>query len=184
MDIEQLKAVLNRARVARHEIAGTLEVMQSLRSKAEGTQTRGFSLTSHSHGHSELTPSEQLLSMQEVISKQYSKMLDYMAYTLYLIYLLEPSPARCILLLRYISNKEWDKIAEKLCYSWEHIHRLHRKALNELLELQNTDKALDFNQWKAVQRSSRSSQDAVQLFSVAINKADAVLKELKKLQAV
>lgn len=30
---------------------------------------------------------------------------------------------------RYISGKKWAEIAEEMCYSEQHIHRLHNKAL-------------------------------------------------------
>ena len=36
---------------------------------------------------------------------------------------------RQVLWERYISGKKWTEIAEEMCYSEQHIHRLHQKAL-------------------------------------------------------
>lgn len=38
-----------------------------------------------------------------------------------------------VLCKRYISGKKWSEIAEEMCYSEQHIHRLHQKALNQLI---------------------------------------------------
>lgn len=36
---------------------------------------------------------------------------------------------REVLWKRYISGKKWAEIAEEMCYSEQHLHRLHQKAL-------------------------------------------------------
>lgn len=36
---------------------------------------------------------------------------------------------REVLWERYISGKKWAEIAEEMCYSEQHLHRLHNKAL-------------------------------------------------------
>lgn len=34
---------------------------------------------------------------------------------------------------RYIEGRKWADIAEKMCYSEQHIHRLHKKALGQVV---------------------------------------------------
>lgn len=34
---------------------------------------------------------------------------------------------------RYIEGRKWTEIAEKMCYSEQHIHRLHQKALGQVV---------------------------------------------------
>lgn len=38
-----------------------------------------------------------------------------------------------ILWERYILGKKWADIAEEMCYSEQHIHRLHKKALEQVV---------------------------------------------------
>lgn len=45
---------------------------------------------------------------------------------------LEDSRDRILLKLRYIDLKTWPEIAEEMCYSEMHIHRLHKNILNSI----------------------------------------------------
>ena len=185
MDVEVLKAVLNRSRVAEQELTRMLETIQIIRSRAEGTQARRFTVFSGGHGRAEYSPADKLVAMQYAIHEKVVQQLDWLAYNLYLIYQLEPSNERCVLVMRYISNMEWDKIAEKLCYSWQHIHRMHSAALNKLLEKLNTEKALRYERWKEEQKqpSYCDGQELAKLLDTSIAKAGDVIKELQKARA-
>lgn len=182
MDVEQLKAVLNRSRIAEMELARMLETMRTIRSRAEGTQARRFTEYSGSHGGGEYSPADKLVAMQYVIHEKLIQQLDWLAYNLYLIYSLEPSSERCVLVMRYINNMEWDKIAVSICYSDKHIYRLHSAALNKLLELLNTGKALGYERWKEGQKqpSHCEGQELTKLLEISIAKAGEVIKELRK----
>ena len=50
------------------------------------------------------------------------------------IELLPPSPMQVVLYKRYINYHPWEQIATELHYSWQHVHRLHAKALDALLQ--------------------------------------------------
>lgn len=50
------------------------------------------------------------------------------------IELLPPSPMQVVLYKRYINYHPWEQIATELHYSWQHVHRLHAKALDTLLQ--------------------------------------------------
>lgn len=40
---------------------------------------------------------------------------------------------RSVLYKRYLNYQKWEQIAAELGYSWKQIHRLHNKALNDIL---------------------------------------------------
>lgn len=45
---------------------------------------------------------------------------------------------RKLLIMRYINNYNWQKIAFEMCYSVDHVAcYLHRKALREIQKIQN-----------------------------------------------
>ena len=100
MDVETLKAVLNRSRIAEMELARMLETIQIIRSRAEGTQARRFTVFSGGHGRAEYSPADKLVAMQYAIHEKVVQQLDWLAYNLYLIYQLEPSNERCVLVMR------------------------------------------------------------------------------------
>lgn len=181
MDVEQLKAVLNRSRIAEMELGRMCEALQTIRSRAEGTQARRFTAYSGSHGRGEYSPADKLVAMQYVIHEKLIQQLDWLAYNLYLIYQLEPSSERCVLVMRYINGQEWDKIAVSMCYSDKHIYRLHNAALNELLELLNTGRALGYERWKEEQKqpSHCEGQELTKLLEISIAKAGEVVKQLR-----
>lgn len=183
MDVEQLKAVLNRSRVAEQELTRMLETIQIIRSRAEGTQARRFTVFSGGHSRAEYSPADKLVAMQYAIHEKVVQQLDWLAYNLYLIYQLEPSIERCVLVMRYINNMEWDKIAVSMCYSDKHIYRLHSVALNKLLELLNTGRALGYERWKEGQKSAShcEGQKLTKLLEISIAKAGEVIKEFRKM---
>ena len=185
MDVETLKAVLNRSRIAEMELARMQETMQTIRSRAEGTQARRFTVFGGGHGRAEYSPADKLVAMQYVIHEKLIQQLDWLAYNIYLIYQLEPSGGRCVLVMRYINNMEWDKIAMSMCYSDKHIYRLHSAALNKLLELLNTGRALGYERWKEEQKqpSYCEGQELTKLLEISIAKAGEVIKELQKVRA-
>lgn len=44
-----------------------------------------------------------------------------------------PNPThRCLLRYRYIEGQTWEAIGQKMNYSYQHVHRLHNKALEAI----------------------------------------------------
>ena len=91
----------------------------------------------------------------------------------------------CVLVMRYIRNMEWDKIAASTGYCVKHIYRMHSAALNKLLEKLNTEKALRYERWKEEQKqpSYCDGQELAKLLDTSIAKAGDVIKELQKARA-
>ena len=69
------------------------------------------------------------------------------------IELLPPSPMQVVLYKRYINYHPWEQIATELHYSWQHVHRLHARALETLLQRINS------------KNSKNPSQEQQSLFS-------------------
>lgn len=62
------------------------------------------------------------------------------------IELLPPSPMQVVLYKRYINYHPWEQIATELHYSWQHVHRLHAKALDALLQRINHKNSINPSQ--------------------------------------
>ena len=45
---------------------------------------------------------------------------------------LDSSLERNIMRLRYLESKKWEKICVEVNYSWENVHRIHRKILSKI----------------------------------------------------
>lgn len=43
-----------------------------------------------------------------------------------------PEREKLLMRLRYIDNLKWEEIALKMNYTWQHMHRIHAKALNKI----------------------------------------------------
>ena len=43
---------------------------------------------------------------------------------------------KTILHKRYVQGKKWEDVSKELCYEQQHIHRLHKKAVEEVCKIQ------------------------------------------------
>lgn len=68
----------------------------------------------------------------ELVHKRYDRIKKYSEIET-IIDALTDENEKTILRLRYLSGLRWDKICEKTGYSWRHTHRLHGKALNNIV---------------------------------------------------
>ena len=51
-----------------------------------------------------------------------------------LVALLPMGPMRLVMQRRYLNYQKWERIAAELNYTWQHVHKLHAKGLNSILE--------------------------------------------------
>lgn len=54
-----------------------------------------------------------------------------------IIDMLDDELLKTVMIKRYIRHKPWERIALELGYSWAQLHRIHSKALNEILKSKN-----------------------------------------------
>ena len=45
-----------------------------------------------------------------------------------------PPVERMLLRYRYLDGMKWEEVCDRMCYSWQQIHRIHRRALDRLEE--------------------------------------------------
>lgn len=71
--------------------------------------------------------------------RQREKLLDAMTEVERLIERLDDPKARELMRCRYLDGMDWEDVCEAINYSWSQTHRIHGKALNDLLNLINRE---------------------------------------------
>lgn len=71
--------------------------------------------------------------------RQGEKLLDAMTEVERLIERLDDPKARELMRCRYLDGMDWEDVCEAINYSWSQTHRIHGKALNDLLNLVNME---------------------------------------------
>jgi DNA-directed RNA polymerase specialized sigma subunit len=80
----------------------------------------------------------KILDLNNEINNDIDKLVDLKKEIMNLIDKVLCDDLRCILYLRYFQFKTWEKIAVEMNYSYQWIHKLHSKALNEVDRLLNS----------------------------------------------
>ncbi len=80
----------------------------------------------------------KILDLNNEINNDIDKLIDLKKEIMNLIDKVSCDDLRCILYLRYFQFKTWEKIAVEMNYSYQWIHKLHSKALNEVDRLLNS----------------------------------------------
>lgn len=135
MNKYQLKALLRSAWALEENIKTAEERIAVARAKAEKSTTHyGPQVGGGGDGKRlendviNLVDAERpLLEMKYKREATLRKVINY-------IEMLPPSPMQVVLYKRYINYHPWEQIATELHYSWQHVHRLHAKALDMLLQ--------------------------------------------------
>jgi DNA-directed RNA polymerase specialized sigma subunit len=73
------------------------------------------------------------ITLQERYKGKVEEMVEEQAAIETLIEGLDPTERR-LARFRYIDGLTWEDIADKLCYTWRHIHRIHGAMLNKLTD--------------------------------------------------
>lgn len=74
----------------------------------------------------------EYMERQEQLIKLIDESFAYKIKMFKVIYLLEDTTLRAVLLARYINCSTWEDIANRMKYTREHCHKLHRKALTTI----------------------------------------------------
>ena len=135
MNKNQLKALLRSAWALDKELDTARERIAMARAKAEKCTTHygpmaggGSDGKRLEHDVISLVDSER--PMVEIIAKREEVLRKVVEY----IELLPPCPMRVVLYKRYVNYHKFERIATELNYSWQHVHKLHSKALDMILQ--------------------------------------------------
>lgn len=72
---------------------------------------------------------DKIIEMENIIKDKLLELKTFQANLILEILKLKNSNEKNLLQARYILNETWEQIAERLGYSVMHIHRIHKKAL-------------------------------------------------------
>lgn len=85
------------------------------------------------HNYSDL--SDYIVKLEEVekkLLKKRAKKEERYLQILEKIEKLENENEKLVLRLRYLSCMSWEKIADNMNYSWQHVHKIHSRALKNI----------------------------------------------------
>ncbi len=78
-----------------------------------------------------------VIEQEQLIQEHMHNLLEALQEVRQLVDLVEKPELRIVLQMRYLNYKTWEQIATELEYSWAHVHRMHNRALSELLKTKN-----------------------------------------------
>lgn len=82
----------------------------------------------------------RILEQEQRINQSLAKLAQQEAEVEALIELLPNSPVKIVLRRRYLNYQKWERIAEAMSYSYQHVHKLHGQGLMMLLNRVNGKK--------------------------------------------
>ena len=142
----EVKAWLNRGR-------GVLREVETMKAAKYAAEVRASGMTVGMH--EKIARSQQLRGDELLVKlSDYSAELDARIAELYsilaeiaqAIYSVEEGMLRLLLINRYILFKRWEQIAVDMNYRYQHVHRLHGKALEAIAEwFDKNDRLQDHN---------------------------------------
>jgi len=84
----------------------------------------------HAHNNNDLSSYAALLDQEEKKYKKYRyQRVKKCKEITDRIEQLENEDEKDVLMYRYIKLMKWEDIAVKMCFSWQHLHKIHSKAL-------------------------------------------------------
>lgn len=82
----------------------------------------------------------RIVEQEQKISTVLARLTQQEAEVEALIELLPDSPTKIVMRRRYLNYQKWERIAEAMSYSYQHIHKLHGQGLMMLLNRVNNKK--------------------------------------------
>lgn len=139
MNKSQIKALLRSAWALEENIKSFEERIGEARSKAE-RDTPHYGPQSGGTGDGKRLENDviSLVELEQPLLEMKYKREAMLRRVISYIEMLPPSPMQVVLYKRYINYHPWEQIATELHYSWQHVHRLHAKALETLLQRINS----------------------------------------------
>lgn len=128
---ERKKAYLNSYRAAVREEKILLEEIQKLRTDKMFPSVVNDGMP-HGSGGGDL--SEYAAKLDEAINdlkEQRLKKVRLYTEIQQRIKCVEDDTERELLMLRYLQRKTWEQVAVEMGYSWQHVHKLHSRALSD-----------------------------------------------------
>jgi hypothetical protein len=134
MNKSELKQKLKSVWVMQSQVEADCQSIQALRANAERI-TPAYSLAPGGSGDGQKLENNiiRIIDEENKLQDHVSELLNSITEVRNLISLVDDPLLRLILHKRYLNFQKWEVIAADLGYSWQHIHRIHSRALNSLL---------------------------------------------------
>ena len=135
MTKDELKKKLRSAWVLQKQLECNYVELQNLRDNA-GRITPAYSLAPGGGGTGQRIENAmvKLADLETENSLDIEKLVEALAEIRRLITLVDDPVLRLILHKRYLCYQKWEQIAADLNYSWQWVHKMHAKALREILK--------------------------------------------------
>ena len=134
MSIEEKKEYLNSYRNVRKRIINLKEQLESLREVEQSAKVQRLSdMPKGGSGQQDL--SDLMVQIEELRGKISDKIMEanrIRANIENTIASVQDADEARVLYLRYIEQKRWNEISEKMKYSYRQIHRIHGRALKKI----------------------------------------------------
>ena len=126
MTKEELKEKLKGAMYAQRTLEGELDKLQELRNLAQKVTPAYSQSPGGGSGNAQ--------KQEKIVAECCNELCAQLAEVRALVALLPMGPMRLVMQRRYLNYQKWERIAAELNYTWQHVHKLHAKGLNSILE--------------------------------------------------
>ena len=132
MTKDELKEKLKGAMYAQRTLEGELDKLQELRCIAQKITPAYSQSPGGGSGNAQKLESSiaKIIEQEECCNELCAQLAEVRA----LVALLPMGPMRLVMQRRYLNYQKWERIAAELNYTWQHVHKLHAKGLNSILE--------------------------------------------------
>lgn len=134
MTEQELRQALKHTWYAHIKYEQELERLELLRSRAAKC-TPAYSLTPGGGGAAQGLESAvaRIIEQEKKIAENCGKLLLAEQNAEKLINLLPDCPAKIVMCRRYLNHEKWEQIAKHMAYTWQHVHRLHKRGVKMIL---------------------------------------------------
>lgn len=135
MTKEELKQKLRGAWYAQRALECELDKLQELRNLAQKVTT-AYSQTPGGSGSGQALANAvtKIVEQEKIVAECCNELCEQLAEVRELVSLLPVGPMRLVMQRRYLNYCKWEQIAMELDYTWQHVHRLHGRALEFMLK--------------------------------------------------
>lgn len=136
MSKEELKEKLKGAMYAKRTLEGELDKLQELRNLAQKVTPAYSQSPGGGSGNAQKLENSvaKIIEQEKIIAECCNELCAQLAEVRALVALLPMGPMRLVMQRRYLNYQKWERIAAELNYTWQHVHKLHAKGLNSILE--------------------------------------------------